>query len=63
MNNIMANTKTEKGLQYLNQLSLLAVLVFLVLLQTFAIIFGTRWIIYVSSICFSVLNCAYYVVG
>lgn len=63
MNNIMAHTKTEKGLQYLNQLSILAVIVFLVLLQTLAIIAGTSYIIYVGSILFTILNVAYYFVG
>ena len=64
MKTVMGQTKTAKGLTYLNLLSILAMVVFIILLpiiNTFAETINSR-LIYALSIIFIVFNLAFYIV-
>ena len=64
MKTVMGQTKTAKGLTYLNLISIVAMIVFIILLpivNTFVAAINSR-IIYALSVIFIVFNLAFYVV-
>ena len=64
MKTVMGQTKTAKGLTYLNLLSILAMVVFIILLPIINTFFETinSRLIYALSIIFIVFNVAFYIV-